>query len=272
LNSGPLIGRIRPFFSEWLISLQSLWTLRIRYGWRAKVRADVKSIAGTNRGYPRIYFVTNQFVPAKDSAKQQDELTKLYDIPVTILDRTWLLACVLEKDSLDVATKTLGVGSKREATVLGPRDHERQTKLDKIEKDIVDGRQYQGAPPTLAEDALRAAELTRGLEKPRYETDGRYERAVRIAREHRLPTHELKAVYGWAWTSYFWFDDATKLNALYADVERLALTSDNADDLERLNNLLPLLINAVAHEVLTDINLTVQQHGSPNPSGTGGHR
>ena len=145
----------------------------------------------------------------------------------------------------------LASGSKREATVLGPRDHERQTKLNKIEKDIFDGRQYQGAPPTLAEDALCAAELTRGLEKPRYETDGRYERAVRLAREHKLPTHELKAVYGWAWTSYFWFDDATKLNTLYAEVEKLALASDNADDLERLNNLLPLLINAVAHEVLT---------------------
>src|SRR5262245_36242066 len=90
--------------------------------WRTKVRADVKSIAETERGYPRIYFVTNQFVPAKDSAKEQDELTKRYGIPVTILDRTWLLDCVLEKNSLDIASQTLGVGSERESTLLGPRD------------------------------------------------------------------------------------------------------------------------------------------------------
>lgn len=218
--------------------------------WRAKVRADVKSIVGTKRGYPRIYFVTNQYVPAKDSAKVQDELTKKYGVPVTILDRTWLLDCVLEKNSLDIAAQTLGVGSEREATELGPRDLDRQTKLEKLEKNLINGSQYHGAAPMLAEDALRAAELARGLEKPRFEIDGRYERAVRIARDHKLRTHELLAVYGWAWTSYFWFDDAAKLNALYPDVENLALPSDKADDLERLNNLLPLLTNAVTHGVL----------------------
>ncbi|MFL5150428.1 MAG: hypothetical protein ACJ8DN_20115, partial [Microvirga sp.] len=46
--------------------------------WRSKVRSDVKAIAETKRGYPRIYFVTNQFVAAKDSAKEQDELQKKY--------------------------------------------------------------------------------------------------------------------------------------------------------------------------------------------------
>jgi hypothetical protein len=218
--------------------------------WRAKVRADVKSIVGTTRGYPRIYFVTNQYVPAKDSAKVQDELTKKFSVPVTILDRTWLLDCVLEKNSLDIAAQTLGVGSQRETAELGPRDLERQTKLEKLEKSLSDGSQYHGAVPTLADDALRTAELARGLEKPRFEIDGRYERAVRIARDHKLQVHELLALYGWAWTSYFWFDDAAKLNALYPDVENLALPSDKADDLERLNNLLPLLTNAVAHGVL----------------------
>ncbi len=61
---------------------------------------------------------------------------------------------------------------------------------------------------------------------------------------------QLMAVYGWAWTSFFWFDDAVKLNALYADVERIALASDSADDLERLNNLSSLLIDAVRHGAL----------------------
>jgi hypothetical protein len=219
--------------------------------WRSKLKSDVRVIVGTKRGYPRIYFVTNQFVPAKDSAKEQDELTEQYGVPITILDRTWLLDCVLEKNSLDIAAQTLGVGRERAATALGPRDLQRQTDLENLERLLSDGTQYQGMAPTLAEDALRAAELARGLERPRYEIDGRYERAVRIARDHNLKPHELAAVYGWAWTSYFWFDDAVKLNELYDDVERLALESTNADDLERLNNLLPLLGNAVAHKVLS---------------------
>jgi hypothetical protein len=219
--------------------------------WRGKVRSDVKGIAETQRGYPHIYFVTNQFVAAKDSAKEQDALEKKYGVPVTILDRTWLLDCVFERDSINIAAKTLGVGKEQSSIVVGPRDLERQTNLAKLEKAIGDGSQYQGLALLLAEDVLRAAELARGLEKPRHEIDGRYERAVRIAREHKLPTHELMAVYGWAWTSYFWFDDVAKLNALYDEVEKLAIDSDSADDLERLCNLLSLLGNAVTYGALS---------------------
>ena len=208
--------------------------------WRGKVRSDVKGIVETKRGYPRIYFVTNQFVPAKDSAKEQDELQKKYGVPVTILDRSWLLDHVLEKNSVDIAARTLGVGDESMAVVLGPRDLQRQTELNVLEQSIADGSRYRGLAPQLAEDALRAAELARGLEKPHYEVDGRYERAVRIAREHKLREHELSAVYGWAWTSNFWFDDFEKLTALYDDVERLAIGSTNAYDLERLSNLLQL--------------------------------
>jgi hypothetical protein len=36
--------------------------------WRAKIRSDVAGIVGTERGYPHIYFVTNQFVPARAGA------------------------------------------------------------------------------------------------------------------------------------------------------------------------------------------------------------
>lgn len=219
--------------------------------WRGKVRSDVEAIVETKRGYPRIYFVTNQLVAAKDSAKEQDEFQKKYGIPVTILDRTWLLDHVLEKDSVDIAARTLGVGDESAVTVVGPRDLRRQQALDALEKLLGDGRQYEGVAPRLAEDALTAAELARGLEKPRYEIDGRYERAVRIAREHKLRSHELAAVYGWAWTSHFWFEDAAKLTALYDDVERLAIASTNADDLERLSNLLAILETAVRHGMLT---------------------
>ena len=145
----------------------------------------------------------------------------------------------------------MGVGKQFEATVLGPRDHKRQIELDRLEKLIGDGGVYQGRTPALADDALQAAKLARGLEKPRFEVDGRFERAVRIAREHGLSTQQLAAVYDWAWTSYFWFDDAQKVTDLYEQVEKLAVRSQDANDLERLSNLLPLLIGAVRHDMLT---------------------
>lgn len=218
--------------------------------WRSKVRSDVKEIVGTGRGYQRIYFITNQFVPSRQSAQVQDALTKEYGVPLTIMDRTWLLERVFEHGSLDIPRKCLGVGKQFELTILGPRDHARQTELDRLEQLIGDGAAYQGRALALADDTLLAAKLARGLEKPRFEVDGRFERAVRIAREHGLPAQQLAAVYDWAWTSYFWFNDAEKLTDLYERVEKLTIGSQDANDLKRLSNLLPLLGAAVRHHML----------------------
>ncbi len=213
--------------------------------WRGKVRSDVKEITSTRRGYPRIYFVTNQYAPARQSGEVQDALEKEFGVPVTILDRTWLLDCVFERDSLSIAQEALGVGSEVEATQIGPRDLKRQNELNQIEQQLADVSKYGGRSTALADDALRAAQLARGLERPRFEVDGRYERAVRIARERDLQNQHLAAVYEWAWTSYFWFDDAYRTTELYDQVESLAIASRNANDLERLSNLLPLLGSAV---------------------------
>jgi hypothetical protein len=42
--------------------------------WKAKVRSDVRNIASTDRGYTRIYFVTNQFAPDRSRAESEDTL------------------------------------------------------------------------------------------------------------------------------------------------------------------------------------------------------
>jgi len=220
--------------------------------WRGKVRSDVASIAGTGRGYPRIYFITNQFVPAKDSVSVQDKLLAKHKIPVTILDRTWLLERVFDHDSLDIAIDTLGVGAgtEREVQKQGTEDFRRTNELEALQKAIGDGTEYNGTTVALAEDCLKAALLARGIERPRHEVEGLFQRAIRIARDNNLESHLLTATYNLAWTSFFWFDDFAALTALYDQVELLALPSDTAEDLERLSNLLPLLRNCVAFGTL----------------------
>ncbi len=211
--------------------------------WLAKLKSDVASIVSTKRDYTRIYFITNQYVPAKDSAKAQDNLLEKYGIPITILDRTWLLDRVFEHDSLDIAIETLGVGkgAEHKAKTIGPKDLQRSKELDALEKAIGDGTNYNGTTHALIEDCMRAAKLARGLEKSRHEVEGLYQRAIRIARDNKLHALHLAAVYELAWTSNFWFDDAASLNSLYSEVERLALMSGAADDLQLISNLLPLV-------------------------------
>ena len=220
--------------------------------WKPKVRGDVKGLADTARPYRRIYFVSNQYVPARESAEVQDELEKAYGIPVTILDRTWLLDRVLNDDSIDIALDTLGVTGATEKLleVPGPKDYERKLELDEIEARLALGGNYPGSPHSLIEDAHRAAILTRGLGRPQWEVDGKFQRALRLAKTRGGGKQQLAIVYDQAWTVNFWFDDFEELAGLYDEVEKLAIDSDDADDLERLTNLLPLLRTAVAFKKL----------------------
>ncbi|WP_449413685.1 hypothetical protein [Pandoraea soli] len=211
--------------------------------WRPKTKSDVAAIVGTKRDYDQIICVTNQFVPAKKSADLQDELLKQHGIPVTILDRTWLLDRVFKHDSMDIAVEELGVGkgTEKQAKKLGPSDTIRAAELDTLEAKIADGSQYQGQPAALVEDARQAALLARGLERAPADVNGRFDRALRLARGNNIKKLELAIAYEWAWSSYFWFEDHIRTSELYDDVEHLALGSDDANDLERLSNLLPLI-------------------------------
>ena len=132
----------------------------------------------------------------------------------------------------------------------GTEDFRRTNELEALQKAIGDGTEYNGTTVALAEDCLKAALLARGIERPRHEVEGLFQRAIRIARDNNLESHLLTATYNLAWTSFFWFDDFAALTALYDQVELLALPSDTAEDLERLSNLLPLLRNCVAFGTL----------------------
>jgi hypothetical protein len=216
--------------------------------WRSKVQADVSAIAGTARGYFRAYFVSNQFVPAKACSEVQDALTAKHNLQVTILDRTWILEKVFNGNSLDIAIEALGVadGGAKTSKTMGPRDTERTAELTKLEISIADPSNYEGSSQALVEDCERAALLARSLERPRDEIDGKFLRAQRLDKEKELGKLQLSVTYNWAWTTYFWFDDAKRLSELYDGVELLASGSNLASEVELLTNLWPALQRSVA--------------------------
>ena len=90
--------------------------------WKTKVAQDVEKIAGTNRGYTRIYFITNQFARDKSRAESEDTLTKKFSIPVVILDRTWITKAILENGREELAIRHADVpGHDRSGRRLGRR-------------------------------------------------------------------------------------------------------------------------------------------------------
>lgn len=215
--------------------------------WASKVAADVQGIAETKRPYTLIYFITNQYVPDKKRARTEDQLSKLHEIPVRILDRNWILTRVFQNKREQLAIETLGLtGSSAESRrAVGPKDTEREAELEELDKQIDNPARYEGLDYQLAEDCLSSALLSRGLERPRHEVEGRFERAQRVAQKVNHPHQLLRIVYARAWTTFWWYNDFSEFNRQYEDVERLCEGTTNASDLELLTNLWQVLVATV---------------------------
>lgn len=68
------------------------WAFAIsaKQDWKSKIRSDVDKIVKTNRGYTKIFFITNQQIASKKKKETQDDLRKEYDIEIIILDGEWI--------------------------------------------------------------------------------------------------------------------------------------------------------------------------------------
>ncbi|AWM11219.2 hypothetical protein [Bradyrhizobium symbiodeficiens] len=220
--------------------------------WTDKVRSDVEGLVKTGRPYDRIIFVTSRFARAKDRARLEDELSSQHGIPVTIHDRSWIVVEIVEKDRKDLAFNYLGIGEQKSDPLrLGPTDYSRTQQLTDIEKSIDDPSAFVGMERQRVTEALITAKLSRNLERPRTETDGRFLRAIRLAEADGSYRQKLEAKYEYIWTAFWWFDDIKFVNESYAAFEKLALEADHARNLEFLCNLNQLLVNAVIHNLLT---------------------
>lgn len=220
--------------------------------WVGKIRSDVAGLVERNRGYRRIICVTSQFAADKARAKLEDELTQQYGIPITILDRSWIVKEIVENNRKDLAFDYLGIGHEvRDTRRLGPQDYSRTARLDALEREVEDPSAFDGIERQRAAEALVAAKLSRSLERPRVETDGRFQRAIRLAETYGSYRQKLEAHYEALWTAYWWFDDITLVNRSYQAFEQLVLPSDHARNLEFLSNILQLLFNSVMLRHLT---------------------
>lgn len=225
--------------------------------WSQKARSDIIGIAKTGRGYSKVFFVTSRDARARDRAALEDELSKAHGFRVEILDRTWITTKVIEGGNLDLAYDYLNVGQQIDSRRLGPEDYSRDQRLQDLEKAIQNPEAYAGMESQRAIDALVAAKLSRGLERPRIETDGRFDRAIRLADGHGVFRQKLEARYERLWTAFYWFDEIGLVNSEYDDFAEMALTSDAAKNLEFACNLLQNIFNIVAHGHLTaaEVNL-----------------
>lgn len=233
----------RCFFGTPTQATEENWAFAFscKQDWRTKVSEDIEKIAKLGK-FSKAIFITNQFVKDRDRAEVETKVSKTYSLDVCIHDRNWIVDRVFQHGHVELALEALNMGVQgHRQPSLGPRDVKRKNNLDELLKKLGDTQSYFGNDYAIAQDYLWAAKLARGLERPRHEIDGLFTRAIQVAKKHSYSGQIIRCGYEYAWTCFWWFDDAPALATAYGEIEQYIAGVINADECELFVNLWKLL-------------------------------
>lgn len=210
------------------------WALAIsaKKDWKPKVKSDVAKIAKVNqdenRGYTKIFFMSNQYISDKKRADTEDELRKSYNLDIRIIDRTWLLDKALKNtNNIEVTIKSFGLSdSFSDKVQVGERDYTRKQEYECIENQLTSGKLK---PSELISLSQKSVVLARELEFSKEQILDLIERNKRIAKEHGTVIDIANAIYTAAWTICWWYTDTKYYHDCYKDYEKIALNENNVN-------------------------------------------
>jgi len=219
--------------------------------WKPKVKSDVAKIINTEREYSKIFFITNQTPSSKQKKDTQDELINKHKVEVIILDGKWILDKVYDSNLQELVIETLNLSNSysKKTIKLGGNDANRIKELEEIENNINDPNRYSEYDYQLVEDSLRAAILSRMLEKSRDEIEGKFDRAVRLVDKTKNKKQKLRIHYQRAWTYLNWYDDVDAFLREYISFKKCISDENYISEIELLFNLLNLLKGILSRSI-----------------------
>jgi len=211
--------------------------------WKSKAKSDIKKIVDTNRGYTRVYFMTNQKISSKKKKDAQDEFRKEFNIDVVILDGEWILEKIYNNDLIELTVDSLNMSSsfKNKKVKVGSEDANRQKRFEELEKNIQNSKRYIEYDFQLVEDALEVAILSRMLEKPKDEVEGKFDRALRFAKKLNNKRQLMRVYYQRAWTYINWYDDYTNFIEEYKKFKHFISDESSIPEIENYCTLFTIL-------------------------------
>ena len=197
--------------------------------WKPKCKNDVKKIVETQRGYTQIFCITNQLIKADQRSKLEDELSSQYGIQVCILDLSWLLDETYKNKLEQIAIDTLQIPTnfKREIS-LSPEDYSKKQRFEKLIVQINSDINPNEFTFDQVDIFLDIAELSKQLENPVFETQGLYDRAVKIAQRFGTTNQIFQAYYNYARASYYWHEDFVTFQLNFKSTYKTISESSNA--------------------------------------------
>lgn len=230
--------------------------------WKGKAKGDVKKIIETARGYTRVYFMSNQLIPSKKKKNAQDEFIKEFEIDVVILDGEWILEKIYNNNLIDLVVESLNLSSiyKNKETKLGINDTRRLEELKELEENINNPNRYSEYDFQLTEDSLKSAILSRMLEKPRDEVEGKFNRALRFCNQLKNKRQLMRIYYQKAWTYMNWYDDYALFVENFKNYKSFISKESNLSEIEDYCTLFTSLysLKRLEKSILKNLNIDME--------------
>ena len=184
-------------------------------------------------------FVTNQTPSSKRKKEAQDEFITRYGVDIVILDGIWILEKIYDNKLFEIVVDALNLSEvyKKKQIVVGRNDAERNKILQELEENIQNPNRYSEFDFQLVEDALEAAILSRNLEKPRDEIEGKFDRALRFCNKLNHGKQGIRIYYYRAWTYLYYFDDFTSFIEDFKNFKKYITDTSSISEIELYVNL-----------------------------------
>lgn len=209
-----------------------------RKDWKKKCHEDVLKIKETERGYTKVFCVTNQSAKSNIRSEVEDTLKTKTGIEVRILDINWLLDQIYKNHYEQLVIDSLSVPTqyKREV-IFGENDYKKHKKYEELTEYIREKINPAEISYEQVDIFLEIAELSAELEKPLIETQGLFERAIKISKKFGTNQQLLDAYYQYAWKSHFWMEDFNLFEENIQLAYESIASSTNSSKWEKVLNL-----------------------------------
>lgn len=234
----PVSTDIQEFWWYGLNGANDKWAFAIslRKDWKSKCDKDIEKIVNTNRGYTKIFFITNQPIKNDKRLEYQDNKSKETGIDITIFDKTWILDKALNDKNLDLL-KIINVTQPLKEKQIGPNDLKKQRRIEEIEKKLQEYSSKKIINQDVIDLSTESAILSRDLEDEETIVVGKFQRALRFAREQNNIMAERNILYDLAWYYNWWINDDVNFEKYYEKYQEEVIKDKKIEEILNLANL-----------------------------------
>mgnify|MGYP003376585551 FL=1 len=155
---------------------------------------------------------------------------------IIILDKTWILDKALNIKNIDLL-KIINITQPLKEKQIGPNDLKKQMRIEEIERKLQDYSSKKLVNQDVINLSMKSAILSRDLEDNEVTVTGKFERALRFAKEKNNIVAQREILYNLSWYYNWWLNDDTNFEKYYIEYQNEIIKDKKIEEILKLVTL-----------------------------------